>query len=94
MLDGDRSLITLTQIIIGDIIAPRERGMYAALIGGCFAVASVVGPVFGGLLTDYATWRWCVRGVWGGSWQCAAHVRRLRIRGDGTCRGTLAPALP
>lgn len=51
-------LITLAQIVIGDIVAPRDRGNYAALIGGCYAVASVVGPIFGGLLTDYATWRW------------------------------------
>lgn len=44
--------------IIGDIVPPRERGRYQGYMGGVFALASVVGPLIGGFLTQQASWRW------------------------------------
>jgi EmrB/QacA subfamily drug resistance transporter len=44
--------------IIGDLVPPRERGRYQALIGGMMPVAFVGGPLLGGLLTDHYSWRW------------------------------------
>jgi EmrB/QacA subfamily drug resistance transporter len=44
--------------IIGDIVPPRERGRYQGYMGGVFAIASVVGPLIGGFLTEKASWRW------------------------------------
>ena len=44
--------------IIGDIVPPRERGRYQGYMGGVFAIASVVGPLIGGFLTQQASWRW------------------------------------
>ncbi|HZQ37232.1 MAG TPA: MDR family MFS transporter [Dehalococcoidia bacterium] len=43
---------------IGDIFPPAERGKYMGLFTGTFSLASVLGPAFGGLLTDHAGWRW------------------------------------
>jgi MFS family permease len=55
---GGGGIIGLVYIIIADIAAPRDRGKYQGMIGGCFAIASVVGPLIGGALTDHASWRW------------------------------------
>ena len=43
---------------IGDLFAPRERGRWMGLFGGVFAVASILGPLLGGTLTDELSWRW------------------------------------
>ena len=55
---GAGGLMALSQAIIGDIIAPRERGRYQGYIGSVFAFSSVAGPLLGGLFVDQLSWRW------------------------------------
>lgn len=55
---GGGGLIAMTQVIIGDIVSPRERGRYMGYIGSVFAFASVVGPLVGGYFVDNLSWRW------------------------------------
>ena len=44
--------------IIGDLVPPRERGRFQAIIGGMMPVAFIGGPLLGGFLTDHLSWRW------------------------------------
>jgi EmrB/QacA subfamily drug resistance transporter len=55
---GAGGLISLTQAIIADLVAPRQRGRYQGYMGAVFALASVVGSIAGGFLTDHLSWRW------------------------------------
>jgi EmrB/QacA subfamily drug resistance transporter len=55
---GAGGLAALSQIIMADIISPRDRGRYAGLFGGVMAVGTVGGPLLGGLVTDAFGWRW------------------------------------
>ena len=43
---------------MADIISPRERGRYMGLFGAVMAVATVGGPLLGGVITDALGWRW------------------------------------
>ena len=55
---GAGGLMTLSQAIIGEVVAPRERGKYQAYFAAVFASSSVGGPIVGGLFVDYLSWRW------------------------------------
>ncbi len=43
---------------MGDLFSPAERGKYIGLFTGMFSLASILGPTFGGFLTDNLSWRW------------------------------------
>jgi EmrB/QacA subfamily drug resistance transporter len=52
---GGGGLFALSQIIIGDMLPPKERGRYSAWISGMWAVAGLAGPLLGGTLAE---WHW------------------------------------
>ncbi|WP_332835756.1 MDR family MFS transporter [Nocardioides mangrovicus] len=56
---GVGGLTALVQVVIASMVSPRERGRYSGYIGAVFALATVSGPLIGGLLVDSVGWRWC-----------------------------------
>lgn len=55
---GAGGLVALSQIIMADIISPRDRGRYAGLFGAVMALGTIGGPLLGGVVTDSFGWRW------------------------------------
>lgn len=61
---GAGGLMSLTFVIIGDIVSPRERGKYQGYFGAVWGLSSVAGPLLGGFFSDRGQifgitgWRW------------------------------------
>jgi EmrB/QacA subfamily drug resistance transporter len=56
---GAGGMTALVQVILSDLVSPRERGRYMGLLGAVMAVGTVAGPLLGGVITDGIGWRWC-----------------------------------
>jgi len=55
---GVGGMMAVAQVVIADIVSPRERGKYMGIMGAVMAVAQIGGPLLGGVITDAVGWRW------------------------------------
>jgi EmrB/QacA subfamily drug resistance transporter len=55
---GGGGLFVVTIAVVGDIIAPRERGRYQGFFGAVFGTSTVIGALLGGFFVDNLSWRW------------------------------------
>ncbi len=55
---GAGSLITIGMTLVGDLYGLERRAKMQGYFSGVWALASLIGPALGGLLTDHVSWRW------------------------------------
>jgi len=55
---GAGAIAPMTVTVVGDLYTTAERAKVQAYIASVWAVSSVVGPTLGGVLSEYASWRW------------------------------------
>jgi EmrB/QacA subfamily drug resistance transporter len=55
---GAGGLQPIATAVVGDLFPPRERGRWVGITSSSYALAAIVGPLAGGLLTDAISWRW------------------------------------
>lgn len=55
---GAAALLPIAVAVVGDLFTPRERARWQGVTGAVFGISSIVGPLIGGALTQYASWRW------------------------------------
>jgi EmrB/QacA subfamily drug resistance transporter len=65
---GSAALFSLSFTIIGDLFTARERGKFMGLFGATFGLASAIGPLVGGFLTDHGTVRFTGMEIAGWRW--------------------------
>lgn len=55
---GAGALMTMPNATIGDIFNPKERGKWMGVMSIVFGVSSIIGPTFGGFITEQLGWQW------------------------------------
>lgn len=55
---GAGIMMATTVTVVGDIFPPAERGKYQGLLSGMIGLSSIIGPTFGGFITDTLSWHW------------------------------------
>ncbi|KXN71278.1 MFS general substrate transporter [Conidiobolus coronatus NRRL 28638] len=54
---GGGGMISLSFIVIADIIPLKDRATYMGILNLTFAASNALGPVLGGVIVDHTTWR-------------------------------------
>jgi EmrB/QacA subfamily drug resistance transporter len=55
---GSGILQTMALVLVADIFPPKERARWLGLFSAVIIIASIVGPLAGGWITDHLGWRW------------------------------------
>ncbi|MCJ1287288.1 hypothetical protein MMC26_006636 [Xylographa opegraphella] len=55
---GGSGLYSLTMVIMSEVSPPKMRAWIGGIVGIVLSFSSVLGPVLGGIITYYTTWRW------------------------------------
>ncbi|KAF2865599.1 major facilitator superfamily transporter [Massariosphaeria phaeospora] len=55
---GGGGMYTMTFVILPEMVPPSKYAAYSGIIAGVAALSSLLGPVFGGVISDHGTWKW------------------------------------
>jgi len=98
---GGGGLMVMAQALIGELVPPRQRARFQGYFAAVFTLASVSGPVLGGLVVTHASWRWLFwvnvpLGLFA-AWRLSLlsrGARNRRRRGCTTCPAWCCSAVP
>ena len=51
-------MYTMTFVILPEMVPPSKYAAYSGIIAGVAALSSLLGPVFGGVISEQGTWKW------------------------------------
>lgn len=55
---GGGTIVSSVFTVVADLFPPSQRGKYTGLVTSMYGVASIIGPLAGGFITDDLGWRW------------------------------------
>ncbi|KAF2099620.1 MFS general substrate transporter [Rhizodiscina lignyota] len=55
---GGGGVISLTEIVVTDLVPLRERGKWMGMVSSMWSLGTVIGPLLGGGFSQNVTWRW------------------------------------
>jgi len=55
---GGGAIYALSFIVVGILYPPQERAKVHGIISGIWGVASILGPLAGGIIVEHWSWRW------------------------------------
>lgn len=55
---GAGAVLSTANTVAGDLYSVRERGRIQGWLSSVWGMSAVLGPTLGGLLSEYASWRW------------------------------------
>ncbi|WP_256759458.1 MDR family MFS transporter [Cohnella sp. WQ 127256] len=55
---GAGAMVSIAFTILFDVVAPKDRGKMMGAFGALFGLSSILGPLFGGYITDHISWSW------------------------------------
>jgi MFS family permease len=97
---GAGGVLALSNTLVAVLVPARERGRYTAWFAASFGIASVAGPLLGGLLVDTPGlgWRWCFLGMAPiglvAAGRRSGQPHQLPAGSRDVCRDHLPPAVP
>ncbi|WVQ84184.1 hypothetical protein IAT38_006334 [Cryptococcus sp. DSM 104549] len=56
---GAAGIFIGAMVVVAELVPLNKRGVYFAMFGVCFAIASLLGSLIGGAFADHVSWRWC-----------------------------------
>jgi MFS family permease len=51
-------MFSLTMVMIPEVVSPGKMGLTSGLIGMTLGCSGVLGPILGGVISHFTTWRW------------------------------------
>ncbi|MDA8194351.1 MAG: MDR family MFS transporter [Thermaerobacter sp.] len=55
---GGAAIIPMSQTLVGDLFSVAERARMQGYLASVWGLSAILGPTVGGLLVQYASWRW------------------------------------